>query len=127
MSLNILKDCGYNLGLCKLLNTDVETGIIGDRKDLDRRKTLFGQHSLALPEIETFMTLLARQFEDSNVVFLIWAASGYLILSGFGDEPGAYIEALTIYSGLLFAAMIAAFCDWIKERQYLKLKDEINN
>jgi Ca2+-transporting ATPase len=23
--------------------------------------------------------------------------------------------------------LISAFCDWIKERQYLKLKDEINN
>ena len=43
------------------------------------------------------------------------------------DNPTAYIEALTIYSGLLFAAFVAAFCDWIKEKQYLKLKDEINN
>jgi len=29
-SLNILKECGYNEGLCKLLNTDIETGISGD-------------------------------------------------------------------------------------------------
>jgi magnesium-transporting ATPase (P-type) len=28
---------------------------------------------------------------------------------------------------LLFAALISATCDWIKESQYLKLKDEINN
>jgi magnesium-transporting ATPase (P-type) len=27
----------------------------------------------------------------------------------------------------LFASIISALCDWIKERQYLKLKDEINN
>jgi len=30
ISLNILKDCGYNQGLCVLLNSDKETGIIGD-------------------------------------------------------------------------------------------------
>jgi hypothetical protein len=30
VSLNILKECGYNYGLCMLLNTDMETGIIGD-------------------------------------------------------------------------------------------------
>ena len=45
----------------------------------------------------------------------------------FSASQTAYIEALTIYTGLLFSALISAFCDWIKERQYLKLKDEINN
>jgi hypothetical protein len=34
ISLNILKECGYNRGLCKLLNTDFETGIIGDKSDI---------------------------------------------------------------------------------------------
>jgi hypothetical protein len=60
VSLNILKDCGYNKGLCRLLNSDPETGIIGDRKDLERRQLLFGKHSIALPRIETFFTILAR-------------------------------------------------------------------
>jgi hypothetical protein len=30
ISLNILKECGYNRGLCRLLDTDMESGIIGD-------------------------------------------------------------------------------------------------
>ena len=37
------------------------------------------------------------------------------------------MESLTIYSGLLFASFISASCDWVKERQFLKLKNEINN
>jgi hypothetical protein len=37
ISLNILKECGYNRGLCKLLNTDFETGIVGDQSDIKRR------------------------------------------------------------------------------------------
>ena len=60
VSLNILKDCGYNHGLCRLLNSDKDTGIIGDKKDLERRQLLFGKHSIALPKIQTFETLLAR-------------------------------------------------------------------
>jgi magnesium-transporting ATPase (P-type) len=127
VSLNILKDCGYNHGLCRLLNSDKDTGIIGDKKDLERRQLLFGKHSIALPKIQTFETLLARQFEDSNVIFLIWTATIYLGFSVFSPSATAYIESLTIYTGLLFAALISALCDWIKERQYLKLKDEINN
>jgi hypothetical protein len=51
VSLNILKDCGYNEGLCRLLNTDKDTGIIGDATDLNRRKLLFGTHKIALPAV----------------------------------------------------------------------------
>ena len=61
------------------------------------------------------------------MVFLIWAATLYLIFSIFSREATAHIESLTIYAGLLFAALVAATCDWVKERQYLQLKDEINN
>ena len=42
LSLNMLRDCGYNEGLCRLLNSDKDTGIIGDEIDLRRRKMLFG-------------------------------------------------------------------------------------
>jgi magnesium-transporting ATPase (P-type) len=110
-----------------LLNTDKETGILGDKKDIERRQSLYGKHSIALPKIQSFEVLLSRQFEDTNVIFLIWTATIYLIFSIFSPSATAYIEALTIYSGLLFAAIISAACDWKKETQYLKLKDEINN
>ena len=38
VSLNILKDCGYNFGLCRLLNSNMDTGIIGDKVDIERRQ-----------------------------------------------------------------------------------------
>lgn len=126
-SLNILKDCGYNEGLCSYLNTDMETGIIGDKDDLQRRKQIFGNHSIALPSIQSFFTLLARNFEEDEVIILIWAATIYLAFSIFSKRSEAYIESLTIFGGLLFSAIISATCDWIKERQYLSLKDEVNN
>ena len=37
MALNILKEIGYNHGLCQLLNSDPETGIVGDIADINRR------------------------------------------------------------------------------------------
>jgi hypothetical protein len=37
-SLNILKECGYVDGLCNLLCTDKDTGIVGDNKDIFRRQ-----------------------------------------------------------------------------------------
>lgn len=58
---------------------------------------------------------------------MIWSASLYLAFSIFSNSTTAYIESLTIYSGLFFASLVSATCDYVKERQFLKLKDEINN
>jgi len=131
ISLQILRDCGYNPGLCRLLNSDPETGIVGDPADLSRRQEIFGKHSIAIPTITPMFTIMARQFEDSNVIFLTQAATLYLFVSLFGNDKGdnafAYIMSLTIYAGLLFACSLAGICDYIKERQHLSLKDEINN
>lgn len=126
-SLNILRECGYNTGLCQLLVTQTESGIIGDEEDMTRRHKIFGKNKIALPSITSFHELLASQYEDDNVVFLIIAATFYLFFSIFSKSKTAYIETLTIYLGVFFAALISALCDWIKERQFLKIKDEINN
>jgi len=127
ISLNILAECSYNEGLCRLLCTEKDTGIIGDVRDIKRRQKFYGTHAIALPKTASFEHLLSSQFEDGNVQFLIAAATLYLILSAFCPNPTVYIESLTIYCGVLFASLIAAACDWKKEQQFLKLRDEINN
>ena len=127
MSLNILKECGYTAGLCEHLGTNLEMGIIGDKQDVERRQSTYGKNQTPLASVSTFVTLLYRNFEDTNVVFLIRAATAYLAVSFFSSTTSAYIEALTIYCGVLFSASISAFCDWKKEQQFLSLRDEINN
>jgi hypothetical protein len=67
VSLDILKECGYIDGLCQLLDTDKENGIVGDKMDLDRRRRYFGRHSLPMPRMESFWGVkLPRQYEDST-------------------------------------------------------------
>jgi hypothetical protein len=51
----------------------------------------------------------------------------FVVFAQFSKQPTAYAESLTVYTGLLLAAIMSATADWVKERQYLKLKDEINN
>lgn len=126
-SLNVLRECGYHEGVLQLLVTDKDTGIVGDRLDVTRRQRLFGRNKIALPQSTPFHELLATQYEDENVVFLVVAATFYLVFSLLSGNASTYAETLTIYAGVFFASLIAAFCDWIKERQFLKIKDEINN
>lgn len=47
-------------------------------------------------------------------------------MSFITEDPG-YVECLTIYMGVFFATCIAAICDWIKEKQFLRIRDEVNN
>jgi Ca2+-transporting ATPase len=94
--------------------------------DVYRRSGIYGQNQIALPVISSFDDLLAQQFEDQNVIFLIGASTVYLLFSLFDDRATGHIEALTIYSGVMFASIMAALSDYVKERQYLKLADEAN-
>jgi hypothetical protein len=57
-TLNMLKECQYNKGLARLLGTDIKTGIIGDKPDIERRQNIFGKHTIALPKISSFATIL---------------------------------------------------------------------
>ena len=119
-TLNMLKECQYAHGLCRLLGSDFKTGIIGDKEDIERRQQYFGKHTIPNPQIQPFMTLLYSQFEDSNIIYLTWAATLYLCFAFFqtrdaGTRTG-YYESLSIYFGLMFATLIAAICDYIKER-----------
>lgn len=126
-TLNLLKDCGYMEGLLHLLVTDTRTGIIGNKKDLLRRQKIFGKNNVSVPRITGFLDLFAGQFEDSNVIMLIVAATIYLAFSLFAEQESAYMETLTIYGGVFFSTLLCALSDWIKEKQFLKIKEEMNN
>ena len=60
ISLEMLKECGYNDGFCQLLATDPETGLVGDELDITRRQAVYGKHEIAMPKIEGFIKLTAR-------------------------------------------------------------------
>lgn len=128
VSLQILKTINYITGLSQLIDTNAMTGIIGDKGDLARRRRYFGKHFVAMPQLESFWWVkLPRQYEDTNVVSLIWAATLYLGFSIFSDNSMAYVETLMIYFGIFFAAFIQAICEYQKDAQWLSLKNEINN
>jgi len=43
------------------------------------------------------------------------------------DSGKKWLESVSIYFAVLFAAMIQTFCDWGKEKQFLRLQTEIMN
>lgn len=57
-SLSILKDFGYNDGICKALGTDKDTGIKGDEADLESRRETFGKNDVVMPSYLPFWRLV---------------------------------------------------------------------
>ena len=57
---------------------------------------------------------------------LLVLATISLVVSIFSvDYRDKWLEAVSIYFAILFAATIQTFCDWGKEKQFLRLQDEI--
>lgn len=126
-TLNLLKDCGYTDGLLKLLVTDGTTGIIGSETDIQRRKQIFGENKVTLPTITSFFDQFARQFEDSQIIMLIIAATVYLAFTVFSADTSKWINTLTIYGGVVLATAISGWAEYKQEKQFLKIQDEVNN
>ena len=128
ISLNILETCEYARGLCRLLDTNEFSGIVGDKIDLQRRSKVFGKHFIAKPTIESFWWVkLPRQFEEDSTIMLIWVTTLFLVLSIFTNATTAYIESLMIFFGVFFAAFVQALCEYLKDRQWLQMASEVDN
>lgn len=126
VSLDLLRQHGYAEGLSNLLSTNLEMGILGDAADIKRRQKHFGVHVHRQPRFQDFQSLLCGNIGDSSVVVLIWAATAYLFVASFSDIP-AYVEALSVYTGILFVSVIKAVCDWHKQKQVAKVLAEADN
>lgn len=55
------------------------------------------------------------------------AATLTLIFSFFSDKDNAWFEGASIYFACALIALFASTCNYMKEKQYLKLHDEIKN
>jgi magnesium-transporting ATPase (P-type) len=122
----VLRDIGWNEGLLKKLSTHSETGIIGDGKDLIRRKNTFGSNIPSYPSIRPYCKILLAQFEDPWVHVLLILSLVAFVCSLFTEgDPYAWAIGPTIVCVLLIAGLVQSMCDYIREKQILRLCEEI--
>lgn len=105
----------------------VQTGIIGDVKDINRRKKFFGENERSLPNIRKYYEILWDQFDEFLVLLLLVFATLSLVASFWSPVPYKWLESISIYFAVIFAALIASLCDYGKEKQFLNLRAEIAN
>lgn len=88
----------------------------------------FGHNTKALPKLKTFLEILLESLQESTIKILFFSGIASLVISWFNDkEQYAWFEGVSIMVACLFITVLASLCNWGKEKQYLKLHDEIMN
>ena len=86
----------------------------------------FGKNDRSLPTVRSFWKILWDQFDEFYIQVLLIFATISLVISFFSPDV-SFIESLSIYIAVGFAGMIQTFCDWGKEKQFLRLRAEVMN
>ena len=77
--------------------------------------------------MRSFWAIFLDQFDEFYILVLLGFATASLIISFFQPIQYKWLEAVTIYFAVVFAGLIQTFCDWGKEKQFLRLQKEIMN
>ena len=86
----------------------------------------FGKNERSLPTVRSFWKILWDQFDEFYIQVLLVFATVSLVISFFSSEI-SIIESLSIFFAVGFAGLIQTFCDWGKEKQFLRLRAEVMN
>lgn len=65
--------------------------------------------------------------KETTIRILFLAGIISLVVGYFNDKDGAWVEGISIMFACLFITVLSSLCNWGKEKQYLKLHDEILN
>lgn len=77
-SIHSLQDHGYADGIVSKLSTDANIGVVGDRKDLARRRQVFGTNTRPRPRLPTLCGSIREQLGQC----LWWVVAVTALLTG---------------------------------------------
>lgn len=121
-SLQLLRKYGYGPGILKKLATEAETGIIGDKRDIKRRKLFFGKNTKPLAQIPPLKESIKEALDDRILMSLGIAAFLTIITGMVAQGPKwGWIEGVSIYLAIFIIVTLTSLNDWVKDRQFVKL------
>jgi len=109
--------------LANILKTNLKTGIVGTREDIETRKRAFGVNAKILAETKTLMMLILEVFDDLMLKILLCAAFVALIIGMINEGPEhGWIEGSSIFFAVGIIVTVTAGNNYLKEKQFQKLK-----
>jgi hypothetical protein len=115
-SLIVHEKLGLTAGLLKKLATDARTGIIGDDRDLARRRHHFGANIRTLPPTSRFWSdLVWKNLCQRLILVLVILSAVTLVIALLGQEPWAWVEPLCILAVIAFTVLATSMFDYAQE------------
>jgi hypothetical protein len=117
----ILNDYKGVQGIIKKLATDQDAGIIGDDRDIQRRKKYFGSNSKPLRQPPSLFSSIKQ--EASNIMWVGIVASALLagLCGMFVEGLSSIVEAISITIVAAAILTITSVADWSKDKRFIEL------
>lgn len=112
-------------GVIMKLATNANTGIIGDEKDLVRRKRVFGENIKPIPPRASILESIVQTLKN-----IMWVAIGFTailssVVSVFLLEWKAVWEGVSIIVVAVALVFLISVTDYIKDSKYIELSNNI--
>ncbi|PSS18180.1 Calcium-transporting ATPase [Actinidia chinensis var. chinensis] len=123
-----LQQYGGVKGLADLLQTNVETGIVGGDDEFAKRRNAFGSNTYPVKKGRTFWRFLWEAWQDLTLIILMVAAIASLALGikTEGLQEGWY-DGGSIAFAVLLVIFVTATSDYRQSLQFQNLNEEKRN
>eukprot|EP01035_Chromulina_nebulosa_P019011 gene19011-24830_t len=105
----------------QLLSTSYTNGLVNDRDDFNKRIKLYGENELPEPPSKSLVEFFLETFDDTTIRVLMVAAVVSLAIGFYENPSKGWIEGTAILSAVLIVAVVTAFNNYNKEKQFRKL------
>lgn len=95
---------------------------MGDERDLNRRKSFFGENKKPQPQMPPFSESLMGAADDLIVLVVAGLALLSIITGMVQNWKVGWIEGVAILCALALLILITSINDWNKDRQFVKLQ-----
>ncbi|CAI5695325.1 plasma membrane calcium-transporting ATPase 1 isoform X4 [Oreochromis niloticus] len=132
-------------GLCARLKTSPIRGLDGKPEDLQRRMEKFGANVIPPKKPKNFLELVWAALQDITLIILVVAAiislglsfyhppsaerhncsSAATVVENEGEAEAEWIEGAAILLSVVVVALVTAFNEWSKEKQFRGLQKRI--
>lgn len=123
----LLEDFGGYDEMANLLQTNFETGIGADKKEVEERAKYFGRNKFPPPKIKSIWELFMENFDDPINCILLGAAVVSIIIGLFKNGfPKGLIDGTSIIIALGIICVVNSANNWVSERRLAALLDSSN-
>jgi len=116
-----LQNLGGVDGIINKVQSDANSGIMGDKADLRRRTTKFCKNEKPVPQKPPIWQSIKGALDMLLVIVAIFAVIS--IIPGMVVDPAqGWVEGVFILAALFVQVMISAYADYKKDKKFVQLQ-----